>query len=321
MIKKNKRPFVPLDEQWRIYKPKRGTLDEVKQVVDWRKIGWQLERMYKKDQGRPAIDPLGMFKLLLLEQFYNLSDVRVVEELHDRLSFQRFTEIDIYKHEVDSSSLVRFRERLMEKGRMEKVFKMFNEQMEEKGLIIKQGSIIDSTLVQGHHKPGKTGGDGEVLDPDAEWTVRDGNPHDGYKVSICVDETSELIREVHVTGAATHDALLFDPLIIGDEKKVYADKGYASEFNSELLACLQIEDGICHKAYRNRPLLGWEMSLNKKLNRHRAAVERKFAEAKERHGMRRFRYSGIERNRIQVYLTVLVMNMKRMTKLVQPAFA
>lgn len=321
MIKKSKRPFVPLDEQWRIYKPKRGTLDEINQVVDWRKIGWQLERMYKKDQGRPAIDPLGMFKLLLLKQFYNLSDVRVVEELHDRLSFQRFTEIDIYKHEVDSSSLVRFRDRLMEKGRMEKVFKMFNEQMEEKGLVIKQGSIIDSTLVHGHHKPGKTGGDGEVLDPDAEWTVRDGNPHDGYKVSICVDEKSELIREVLVTGAATHDALLLDPLVIGDEKKVYADKGYASEFNSELLACLQIEDGICHKGYRNRPLLGWEMSLNKKLNRHRAAVERKFAEAKERHGMRKFRYAGIERNKIQVYLTVLVMNMKRMAKLVQPAFA
>ena len=321
MIKKNKKPFVPLEEQWRIHKPKRGVLDQIKDLVDWRKINWQLERMYKRDKGRPAISPLGMFKLLLLEQFYDLSDVRAVEELHDRLSFQRFTEIGIYEHQVDSSSLVRFRERLMEKNRMEKVFKLFNEQLEEQGLVLKKGTIIDSTLVKGHHRPGKTGGDGSVLDPDAEWTARDGQVHDGYKVSISVDEGSELIREVIVTGAATHDAVLFDPLVIGDEKKVYADKGYASEFNRELLACLWIDDGICHKGYRNKPLTGWQVSLNKKLNRHRAAVERKFGEAKERHGMRRFRYLGLARNRIQAYVTALVMNMKRMVKLKKLVYA
>ena len=194
--------------------------------------------------------------------------------------------------------------------------------MEEEGLILKKGSIIDSTLVEGHHKPGKTGGDGGILDPDAEWTVRDGNVHGGYKVSMCVDEKSELIREVVVTGSATHDALLFDPLVIGDEEKVYdADKGYASEYNSELLACLQIEDGICYKAYRNRPLLGWQAAVNKWLNKHRAAVERKFAEVKEYHGMRRFRYAGLIRNRIQAYLTAIVMNMKRKVKLKKLAFA
>jgi IS5 family transposase len=321
MIKKDKKPFVPLDEQWRIHKPKRGMLDEINELVDWRKIGWQLERMYRKDKGRPAIPPLGMFKLLLLEQFYDLSDVRVVDELHDKLSFQRFTEIDIYEHQVDSSSLVRFRERLMEKGRMEKVFRLFNEQLEEKGLIVKKGSIIDSTLVQGHHKPGKTDQDGNVLDPDAEWTVRDGKPHDGYKVSYNIDEGSELIREVLTTGAATHDALLLDPMVIGDEKKVYADKGYASEFNSELLACLNIDDGICYKGYRKKPLKGWQVILNTKLNRHRVAVERKFAEAKERHGMRRFRYAGLAKNGIQAYLIALVINMKRMVKLQKRAFA
>lgn len=321
MIKKKQQPFVPLDEQWRKHKPKRGTLDEIDKQIDWSKISWQLERMYKRDKGRPAISPLGMFKLLLLEHFYNLSDVRVVEELHDRLSFQRFTQIDIYAHEVDSSSLVRFRERLIKKNRMEKVFKLFNEQLEEKGLVLKKGSIIDSTLVKGHHKPGKTGSNGEILDPDAEWTMRKDGSHDGYKVSYCVDEESELIRKVVVTGAATHDAVLLDPLVIGDEAKVYADKGYASEFNRELLACLDIDDGICHKGYRNKPLRGWQVSLNKRLNRHRAAVERKFGEAKERHGMRRFRYSGLVRNRIQAYITAFVINMKRMVKLEKPVFA
>ncbi len=312
MIKKTKKAFVPLDEQWRIHKPKRSVLDEINKLIDWRKINWQLERMYKRDKGRPAISPLGMFKLLLLEQYYDLSDVRVV---------QRFTEIDIYEHDVDSSSIVRFRERLIKKNRMEKVFKLFNDQLEEKGLVLKKGSIIDSSLVKGHHRPGRTGGDGEVLDPDAEWTVRNGEPHDGYKVSFCVDEGSELIRRVHVTGAATHDAVLFDPLVIGDEEKVYADKGYASEFNRELLACLWIDDGICHKGYRNRPLMGWQVSLNKKLNRHRAAVERKFGEAKDRHGMRRFRYSGLVKNRMQAYITALVMNMKRMVKLENRVYA
>jgi IS5 family transposase len=315
MIKKSKENFVPLDEQWRIHKPKRGMLDEINKLIDWRKANWQLERMYKRDKGRPAIPPLGMFKLLLLEQFYNLSDVRVVEELHDRLSFQRFTGIDIYEHDVDDTSLVKFRQRLRKRNRMEKVFKLFNEQLEEKGLVVKKGSLIDSTLVKGHHRPGRSGSDGEVLDPDAEWVKRGDETYDGYKVSFCVDEESELIRIVHVTGAATHDANLLDPLVPGDEDKVYADKGYASTFNRELLACLGIRDGIYQKGYRGKPMRGWQVVLNKKLAKHRNAVERKFAEAKDRHGMRQFRYAGLARNKIQAYLTAIVINMKRAVKL------
>ena len=321
MIKKSKDNFVPLDEQWRIHKPKRSVLDEINKLIDWRKISWQLQRMYKRDKGRPAISPLGMFKLLLLEQYYDLSDVRVVEELHDRLSFQRFTGIDIYEHDVNSSSLVRFRERLIKRDRMEKVFKLFNDQLEEKGLVIKKGSLIDSTLVKGHHRPGKTGGDGGVLDPDAEWVKRGDETHDGYKVSFCVDEGSELIRKVHVTGAATHDTVLLDTLVIGDEETVYADKGYASEFNRELLACLDISDGIYQKGYRNNPMQDWQFALNKKLAKHRNAVERKFGEAKDRHGMRRFRYAGLVKNKIQAYITALVMNMKRMVKLEKLSYA
>jgi IS5 family transposase len=317
MIKKNQKPFMPFEEQWMKYRPERGMLDEMNKIVDWRKIGWQLERMYKRDKGRPAISPLGMFKLLLLEYYYDLSDVQVVRELHDRLSFQRFTEIDVHVHQVDDSTIVRFRDRLEESGRMEKVYKLFNEQLEAKGYIIKKGTIIDSTLVKSHNKPGKSDSNGGILDPDAEWTIRDGESHGGYKVSISVDEESELIREVMVTGAATHDSILFEDMVIGDEETVYADKGYASEANREYLWCLGIRDGICHKGYRNRPLLGWQVSLNKKLNRHRAAVERKFAEAKERHGMRRFRYSGILRNKIQAFATAMIINMKRALKLPQ----
>jgi IS5 family transposase len=317
MIKKSQKPFIPFEEQWMKYRPERGMLDDINEMVDWRKIGWQLERMYRKDHGRPAITPLGMFKLLLLEYFYDLSDVQVVKELHDRLSFQRFTGIDVHEHKVDDSSLVRFRDRLEESGRMEKVYRLFNVQLEEKGYIIKKGTIIDSTLVKSHNKPGKTDTDGELLDPDAEWTVRDGESHGGYKVSISVDEESELIREVMVTGAATHDSVLFENMVIGDEETVYADKGYTSEANRDYLACLGIRDGICHKGYRNRPLLGWQTSLNKRLNKHRCAVERKFAEAKERHGMRRFRYAGILRNKIQVFATVMIINMKRALKLPQ----
>ena len=76
MIKKNNKPFRPVAEKWMKYPPKRTMLDEINALVDWRKIYWLLERMYKKDMGRPAIPPLGMFKLLLLESFYDLSDAK-----------------------------------------------------------------------------------------------------------------------------------------------------------------------------------------------------------------------------------------------------
>lgn len=305
-----------LEEQWQPNRPKKECmLDEIDELINWEPIERRLNKMYAKDVGRPAIPPLGMFKLLLLEYLYNLSDVRVVEELHDRRSFERFCGIDLLEHQVDDTSLVRFRERLRKANLSERLFKIFDKMIANKGFIIRKGTLVDSTLVRGAHKPGETGKDGDVLDEDVDWTVRDGRPEHGMKVSMSVDEGSEIIRQVVLTPASTSDMELLADLVMGDEGGVYADKGYSSWLNREYLRALRVRDGILHRASRGRQLTAAQSSANKLISRHRANIERKFAEAKERHGMGRLRYRGIERNWVQVTLTAVVMNLKRFVKL------
>ena len=123
-----------LEEQWQPNRPRKEcVLDEIDKLVDWHPIEKRLEKMYSRDRGRTAISPLGMFKLLLLEYFYDLSDVRVVEELRDRRSFERFCGIDLLAHAVDDTTLVKFRERLREANLAERLFRIFDKQIEEKG--------------------------------------------------------------------------------------------------------------------------------------------------------------------------------------------
>lgn len=311
-----------LEEQWQPNRPRKEcVLDEIDKLVDWHPIEKRLEKMYSRDRGRTAISPLGMFKLLLLEYFYDLSDVRVVEELRDRRSFERFCGIDLLAHAVDDTTLVKFRERLREANLAERLFRIFDKQIEEKGFLIKKGTLVDSTIVRGQHRPGDTGKNGEVLDPDVAWTRRDGKPEHGAKVSLSVDEGSDLVRQVVLTPVTVNDQQVFADLVCGDEKKVYADKGYASRENRDILASLDIENGILYKGCYRRKLRGWQVSLNKRNSRHRANVERKFAEAKKRHGMEQFRYRGIERNWLQVVFTVVVMNLKRVVKLARASGA
>jgi len=309
-----------LEEQWQPNRRKKESmLDEIDAIVNWEPIEKRLNKMYAQSTGRPAIPPLGMYKLLLLETFYNLSDVRVVEELHDRRSFERFCGIDLLEHKVDDSSLVRFRERIREARLTERLLGIFNKQIDAKKLIIRKGTLVDSTLVRGANMPGATGKDGDILDEDVDWTVRNGKPEHGMKISISVDEDSEIIRHVVVTSASTSDMELFCDLVLGDETKVYADKGYTSWLNRQYLSALSIRDGILHKAVRGKPLTESQKNINKQNSRHRANIERKFAEAKERHGMDRLRYRGVERNFVQIVMTMIAMNLKRFVKLVKIA--
>ena len=317
---KGKERQKSLEEQWQPNRPcKECMLDEIDDLINWEPIERRLNKMYSKGVGRPAIPPLGMFKLLLLEYFYNLSDVRVVEELHDRRSFERFCGINLLEHQVDDTSLVRFRERLREANLAARLFGIFNKMIDNKGFIIRKGTLVDSTLVRGLHKPEATDKDGETLDKDVGWTVRDGKPEHGMKVSISVDEGSEIIRQVVLTPASTSDCDLLYELVMGDEKKVYGDKGYASWYNREILSAFDIRDGILHKAARGRPLVARQIAMNKRNSHHRANIERKFAEAKERHGMNRLRYRGIDRNFVQIILTTVTMNLKRFLKLAKTA--
>lgn len=285
----------------------------IEREVDWKRISGKLETLFDPKKGRPSFPPLVMLKTLLLQQWYNLSDPEAEEAICDRLSFQKFLGLGLTDSVPDETTICRFRNKLVEYRLYEAVFEEINRQLEKKGLIIKQGSIVDATLVKSHYSANAPEG---RKDTDATWTVKQDKPHYGYKAHVSVDNGSELIRKVEITPAHVHDSQVFEELVVGDEQGVYADKGYSGEERKEYLEDKGIYCGIMERANRGRDLDMWQKRRNRRISKVRCAVERCFGVLKEHYRYVRVKYGGLKRNRCQLFLLVSAMNLKRMLKLV-----
>jgi IS5 family transposase len=302
---------------------RNARLERIAELIDWGALERELGAVYAASEGRPAYRPLVMFKALLLAQWYQLSDPGLEEALYDRLSFRRFVGLRLEDAVPDHSTLSRVRAQLAARGLGERLFEALNRQLEERGLMLKRGTILDATVVAAAVKPpaGPTGtvapGQGAPQDPDAEWSTRkDGvrrEYHFGYKAHLGVDLGSGLVRKAVLTGAKTNESTVADQLIGGDEACVYADKAYDSAARRRLLERLGIADGIMRRAWWGTaqhpdPQL---IARNRALAGVRFAVERSFATMKLWYGYRRVRYRGLVRNALQLYLLCSALNLQR----------
>jgi len=301
--------------------PKIGqnaTLDRLAAEVKWYRFEKLLARLRSDGPGRPPKDALMMLKALLLQQWYGLSDADLEEALNDRMSFRRFVGLGLEEAAPDHTTLCRFRNELAQEGLSEKLFSEFSRQLEARGLILKRGTMIDASLVETPHRPGSADGDRQPVDPDAALTARKGRPgtHYGYKMHAGVDQQSRLIRRLVLTPANVNDTVPADLLVCGDEKAVYADKGYAKRARREWLRSQGIKPRIMYKSWGGGPkLTPWQRRANKLIASIRAPVEGIFATLKRWMTYRCVRYCGLHRNQSHLNLLGLAYNMQRALKL------
>ncbi len=256
-------------------------LGEIDKILDWAAIAAVLGKIYSSDEGRPSYPVLTLVKLLLLQQWYCLSDPGLEEAVDDRLSFRRFAGLPLDEGVPDHSTIWRFRQELERQGLSEAVFAEINRQLDARGLIVRKGTLIDATIVQAAVKPPSMDeGTVSERDPEAGWTKKNNESHFGYKAHVGIDQESGLIRAAILTGADLHDSLAGPSLVQGDEGAVYADKAYDSRKFRDALADAGIQAGIMHKARRNTPLKDWQKWFNKAVSPIRSAVERGFATMK-----------------------------------------
>ena len=295
--------------------PKENHLDKVKRSLNWDRFGRILRCAFKESrEGKTSYPPVILFRMLLIQQWYALSDPATEEAVGDRLSFRRFVGLDLVSPVPDETTLCRFRNLLADKGLTKKLMNELSAQLDKKRLLVKRGTLVDASLVEAQAAPpGKD--DSQPVDPDAKWTVKNDKPHYGYKLHVGVDEDSGLIRQVEMTSANVHDSQVFDELISGDEQAVLADKAYDKQSRRNTLKHRGVLDGILRKARRNAPLTQWDKTWNRYLGRRRAAVERVFGTLKQNYGFRRVRYLGLFRNASHPFLLVMAFNIKRMTVL------
>lgn len=210
--------------------PANDFLDRLDQLVDWQPIAATLAGMFTATTGRLPPPPLAVFKMLLLQTCYGLSDPQCEEQVRDRLSWRRFTGLSLTDAVPDETTLVRFRQRLVAHG-----------------LLVRAVTVVDATLIQAARRaPAKTAPGGG--DPEADHTVKRGQPHYGYKAHVAADGAHTLIRKADLSAASVHDSQRFEAVVTGDEQKIYADKAYHSRARSAWLRAR----GILRRATRGR---------------------------------------------------------------------
>lgn len=299
---------------------RNARLEKIAQLLDWSRLQTLVEQVRPGDTGRPPYPPLAMFKALLLQQWYGLSDPGLEEALLDRVSFRRFCGLSLEGATPDETTLCRFRNDLKASGLGEPLFAEVSRQFEAAGLTLRSGTLIDATLVESAVRspaPGTTAKGEESRSPhdgDANWT-RQGQSRRlffGYKVHVGVDLGSGLIRSRLVTPAKTYESEVADQLIIGDEAAVYADKAYEKKTRRAALKARGIKDRIQHRRHKyQRQLPYWQTVRNRLIGRLRSGVERTFAMLKCGYGLRRMRYRGLSANRFHFDLVAIAYNLRR----------
>jgi transposase, IS5 family len=291
-------------------------LDRIGGVLNWGPIAYRLEKLCRNDEGRPPFPPIVMFRLLLLAQWYNLSDRDLEAALCDRLSFRRFVGLKIEDATPDHSTVCRFRQRLQQRGAEAKLLGLINAQLEDKNLMVKRGTLIDATVVEtAAARPDAGSRPEDRIDPDAAFLRREGKSGAsyGYKAHLAVDQGSLLVRAAQLTPANVTETQVADGLIraAADVEVVYADKAYDTKARRELLRELGIEDGILRRPNKHHPLPPKERARNARLSRVRSAVETVFAVMKRRYRFYRTRYFDLASNQLQLTLLAICFNLRR----------
>lgn len=246
--------------------------------------------------GRPPYDYVLLFKILILQRYYNLSDDQIEYQINDRMSFMRFLNLTIADDIPDSKTVWKFREQLIELGIILDLFTLFNSKLESMGLIVHQGRIVDASFVEvPKQRNSKEDNDqikgGEIpesirknpaklsqKDTDARWAKKNNVSYFGYKNHVKVDTHSKLIIKYEVTDASVHDSQLIDNLLDKEDEGLllYADSAYTGEENQRLVKDRKMKSLICEKAYKNKPLTELQKLFNKEKSRVRSRVEHLF---------------------------------------------
>jgi IS5 family transposase len=310
-------------------------LDKLNAAMAWERFRPVLERLVPRADrsagGRPPFDHILMFKILVLQTYYGLSDERAEFDILDRASFQRFLGLELEDRVPDRTSIWNFKEALGEEGAAE-LFAAFDGQLHEAGLLATKGKMVDAQFVdvpkqrnsRDENKRIKGGGDAPEdwspqkraqKDVDARWATKNKETHFGYKNHVKANRKTKLIERYEVTDASVHDSQAIDQLLEESDGEVFADSAYRSKEISTKVKSLGIRNRIHERAYRNKPLTEVQKETNRGKSRIRARVEHVFGFLTGTMRADRIRTIGIGRARRGIGMANLVYNMARSVQL------
>jgi len=275
-------------------------LQKLDKVIDWEIFRAPIEEaLYvepKAPGGRPPFDKLMMFKIIILQRYYNLSDEQTEFQIKDRLSFMQFLGLQIGDTIPDQKTIWHFKEQLKKRKLSKQLFELFTAQLIDNGVIAREGSIIDASFVNVPRQR-NTKDENQIIkegdipqnfqdnpaklaqkDTDARWMTKNAERHFGYKNHINADAATKLITKFTTSSASLHDSQKIEELINRDDKRLYADSAYRSEKIESYLWLKNCKSFVHEKAYRSRPLTYAQERANSIKSKLRVRVEHVFGQ-------------------------------------------
>ncbi len=158
-----------------------------------------------------------------MQLFYNLSDPGMEDALYEIESMRRFARLRLSDSLPDETTILNFRRFLERHNLGKKLFGEINEHLAEHGLMMREGSIVDASIIAA---PSSTKNKEKKRDPEMHQTRKGNQWHFGMKLHIGVDDLTGLVHSLDTSSANTHDLDVADKLLHGEERRVFGDAGY-----------------------------------------------------------------------------------------------
>ena len=278
-------------------------MQKLSRYIDWTIFEEPLDQAFKDNkrdllkEGRPPFNKLLLFKALVLQSLYNLSDDQLEYQIVDLASFKRFLGLKKSDKVPDSRTFWFFREQLIEKDVILGLSKCSNETLDAAGVFANEGKMVDASFVEAprqrnnreenkHIKETGTAPQEWKVKPhklaqkdvDARWTKKNNTVFYGYKNHIKADIKTKLIEEYTVTDASVHDSQTIEQLLTETDKDqpLYADSAYTVEEQEKIYENKGVINKVHEKGYRNKPLTEEQKASNKEKSSIRVRVEHVF---------------------------------------------
>jgi len=333
--------FFDLSERYLALSECNDPLERLNQAIDWSLFRRELLRAFKKVKksaaGRKPFPRLLMFKILVLQSLYNLSDAQTEFQLRDRLSFIRFVGLRLEDRIPDEKTIWAFREHLIKTNSYERLFNRFDAYLNKQGLCATKGTIIDASLMPARIQRNNDDETAVIKagclpnewvdqphkvaqkDIDARWTMKDKRSIFGYKNHIGIDVEHKLIRAYEMTDAAQHDSFLLPALMSQTRHQpnepIYADRAYQDHKTQHWLNKYGFTSRIPNRRTTKIKLTAAQIQFNKAVSKVRIRVEHVFAFIKQSMHQRIIRSIGLHRARAKISLVNLVYNLSRYEQL------
>lgn len=282
---------------------KREFLDEMQRVVPWAELIALIEPHYPRGKtGRPPMGIATMLRIHFLQQWFGLSDPAMEEALHDVPLYREFADLEGPMRRLpDESTILRFRHLLEEHGLAAPMLATVNRVLQEHGLTLKTGTVVDATLIAA---PSSTKNSTGERDPEMRQTKKGKNYYFGMKAHIGADADSGLVHTVICTPANTNDVTQAGALLHGEEEIAFGDAGYQGAHKRPEATMknwhVAMRPGKRGKLDLSNPRDALVNEIERLKASVRAKVEHPFRVIKRQFGFTKVRYRGLAKNTAQL---------------------